>query len=61
MKVVIPTEIGMSTAKTIVQGQNDENHELGRHLDWVDQVRGNAVIQMASYQQKAIAHYNKKA
>ena len=51
----------MSTAKTTVQSQKDENHELGRHLDWVDQVRGNAVIQMASYQQKAIAHYNKKA
>ena len=30
MKVVIPTEIGMPTAKTIVQGQKDDNEELTR-------------------------------
>ena len=61
MEVVIPIEIGMSTTKTIIQGQMDENHELGEHLDWVDEVRGNAAIRMASYRQRAIAHYNKKA
>ncbi|RVW74367.1 hypothetical protein CK203_056835 [Vitis vinifera] len=37
MKVVIPIEIGMSIAKTVVQGQRDENHELERHLDWADE------------------------
>ena len=30
---IIPTEIGMPTARTIVQGQKDEGQELGRHLD----------------------------
>ncbi|RVW60572.1 hypothetical protein CK203_064959 [Vitis vinifera] len=44
MDVVIPTEIGMSTAKTFVQGQKNENHELERHLDWVDETRKNATI-----------------
>lgn len=31
--VVIPTKIGMPTARTAVQDQRDESQELGRHLD----------------------------
>ena len=34
--------------------------ELERHIDWVDEARENAAIRMASYKQRAIAHYNKK-
>ncbi|KAL6345085.1 hypothetical protein AAG906_013568 [Vitis piasezkii] len=60
MDVVIPTEIGMPTAKIFVQGQKNENHELERHLDWADETKGKATIWMASYQQIAITHYNKK-
>ena len=60
MKVVIPTEIGMPTTKTIVQDQRD-NDELIRQLDWADKMRGVATIRIASYHQRAIAQYNKKA
>ena len=54
MKVVIPTEIGMPTTKTIVQDQRD-NDELIRQLDWADKMRGVATIRIASYHQRAIA------
>ena len=30
-------------------------------MDWTDEVRETASIQMADYQQKAAAHYNRKA
>ena len=35
--------------------------ELGRNLDWADEVRENAPIRMADYQQRTAAHYNRKA
>ena len=41
MDAVIPTEIGMPTTRTTIQGQRDEKQELERQLDWVDEVRGN--------------------
>ncbi|RVW36797.1 hypothetical protein CK203_103355 [Vitis vinifera] len=40
---------------------NDANAELGRNLDWADEVRETASIRMADYQQRAAAHYNRKA
>ena len=49
---VIPTEVGMPTAQTTVQGQRNEDDELARHLDWADEAREEASIQMAAYQQK---------
>ena len=58
--VVIPTEIGMPTALTAMQGQRDEGQELERNLDWVDEVRESAAIRMASYQQRVVAYYNRK-
>ena len=60
MDVVIPIKIGMPTARTTIQGQRDEKQELERQLDWVDEVRGNTTIRMASYQQRVISHCNKK-
>ena len=57
---IIPIEISMPTAKTVFQVQRDESQELERHLDWVDETRGNVAIRMASYQQRAIVHYNTK-
>ncbi|RVW97024.1 hypothetical protein CK203_032400 [Vitis vinifera] len=33
MEAIIPTEIGMPTAKTVIQGQRNENQELERHSD----------------------------
>lgn len=61
MDAVISIEIGMPTVRTVVQGQIDEIQELERLLDWADEVRGNVVIRMASYQQRTIGHYNRKA
>ena len=61
MEVVIPIDIGMSITKTTMQGQRDDNEELERQLDWVDEVRGNTTIQLTSYHQRTIAHYNKMA
>ena len=51
----------MLTAKTTVQCQMNENKEFERHLDWANEVRRNAAIRMTSYQQRVIAHYNKKS
>ena len=61
MEAIIPTEIGMPITKIVIQGQMNENQDLEKHLDWADEVKGNATIQMTSYQQRAITHYNKKA
>ena len=60
MNAVIPMEVDMPTARTIVQGQRNDNLELERHLNWADKARGNAAIRMASYKQRAITHYNWK-
>nr|CAN76096.1 hypothetical protein VITISV_005210 [Vitis vinifera] len=60
MDAVIPTEIGFPTIRTDATKQNDANMELGRNLDWADEVRESAAIRMADYQQRASAHYNGK-
>ncbi|KAL6315733.1 hypothetical protein AAG906_006595 [Vitis piasezkii] len=57
---VIPTEIGLPTIRTEAAKQDDANTELGRNLDWADEVRETASIRMADYQQRASAHYNRK-
>ncbi|XP_034689166.1 uncharacterized protein LOC117917050 [Vitis riparia] len=61
MDAVIPTEIGLPTIRTEAGRQDDANVELGRNLDWADEVRETASIWMADYQQRAAAHYNRKA
>nr|CAN76815.1 hypothetical protein VITISV_044116 [Vitis vinifera] len=60
MDAVIPTEIGLPTIRTTAAKQEDANTELGRNLDWADEVRESAAIRMADYQQRASAHYNRK-
>ena len=57
---VIPTEVGMPTARTTVQGQRNEDDKLARHLDWADENKEAASIRMAAYQQKVAAYYNRK-
>ncbi|RVW37155.1 Gag-Pol polyprotein [Vitis vinifera] len=57
---VIPTEIGLPTIRTEAAKQDDANAELGRNLDWADEVRESAAIRMADYQQRASAHYNRR-
>ncbi|RVW85120.1 hypothetical protein CK203_032889 [Vitis vinifera] len=60
MDAVIPTEIGLPTIRTDAAKQKDADTELGRNLDWADEVRESASIRMADYQQRASAHYNRK-
>ena len=61
MDAVIPTEIGLPTIRTEARSENDANVELGRNLDWANEVRKTASIRMSNYQQRASAHYNRKA
>ena len=61
MDAIIPTEIGLPTIRTEAGRQDDANTELGRNLDWADEVRETASIRMADYQQRAAVHYNHKA
>ncbi|KAL6340108.1 hypothetical protein AAG906_038943 [Vitis piasezkii] len=55
MEAIIPTKIGMPTAKIAMQYQRDNNDELIKQLDWVDEMQGDTAIQMASYHQRAMA------
>ncbi|RVW31041.1 hypothetical protein CK203_093524 [Vitis vinifera] len=59
MDAVIPTEIGLPTIRTDAAKQSDANTELGRNLDWTDEVRESAPSgwQIST---KASAHYNRK-
>ena len=61
MDVIIPTEIGLPTIRTVVQGQKNENLQLERNLEWADEVKENASIRMTAYQQRTATHYNHKA
>ena len=58
--VIIPTKIGMPTARTAVQGQRNEDDELARHLDWANETREATSIRIAAYRQKAATYYNRK-
>ena len=60
MDAVIPTEIGLPTIRIEAGRQDDANAELGRNLDWADEVRETASIRMTYYQQRTAAHYNRK-
>ena len=60
MDAVIPTEIGVPTIRTEVAKQDDASVELGKNLDWADEVRESAAIRMVDNQQRASAHYNRK-
>ena len=44
MEVTIPTEIGMSTAKIVVQNQRDNDEEFIKQLDWAYEMRGDITI-----------------
>lgn len=59
MEAIIPTEIDMPTTRTAVQDQKDNDEELKRQLDWADEKREVAIIQIVSYHKRAITQYNK--
>ncbi|RVW54843.1 Gag-Pol polyprotein, partial [Vitis vinifera] len=51
MDAVIPTEIGLPTIRRCSKKRRCQQ-ELGRNLDWADEVRESAAIRMADYQQR---------
>ena len=59
MEVVILTEIEMLTAKRTIPETKNSHENLERHLDWVDEAKEIVFVQIASYQQRAIAQYNR--
>ena len=61
MEAIIPTKIGMPTAKIVVQDQMDNDEELIRQLDWANEMRGDETIWIASYHQRTITQYKKRA
>ena len=58
---VISIEIGLPTVRTETGSQEDADMELGRNLDWANEIRETASMRMADYQQRATAYYNRKA
>ena len=61
MKVIISTEISMPTTKIAMQDQMDNDEEIIKQLDWADKKWGVVAIWIASYHQRAIDKYNKRA
>ena len=61
MEIVIPTKIGMHIIKMLVQKAEINGVDLKMHLDWADEECEAAAIRMASYHQRTMAQYNKKA
>ena len=61
MEAIISTKIGMPIVRTIIQEKRNNSTHLEMHLDQADKDRKAITIQIASYHQRAIAQYNKKA
>ena len=60
-EAVLPTEAGLPTLTTLVAENIEENQrQLTRNLDLLEEVREYAQIRRAAYQQKARALYNQK-
>ena len=58
-EAVLPTEAGLPTLTTIVVENLEENQrQLTRNLDFLEEVRECAQIRRAAYQQKARAFYD---
>lgn len=61
MEVVLLIEIEMAITRTIVQETRDNNANVKRHLDWSKEEQKATTIWIASYHQRTIAQYNKRA
>ena len=51
----------MPIVRTTIQETRNNSAHLEMHLDWADEDREAVAIQIASYHQRPIAQYNKKA
>ena len=60
-EAVLPTEAGLPTLTTMVVENLEENqHQLTRNLDLLEEVRECAQIRRVAFQQKAQAFYDQK-
>ena len=60
-KAVIPLETGFSTTKTSSFNPKDNDEQLTRNLDLIEEKRENALVQLAYYQQKLKQSYDANA
>ena len=51
-EVVIPLESGFLTTRTSLFNPKDNDEQLARNLDLIEEKRENAMVQLAYYQQK---------
>ena len=51
-EAVIPLEIGFPTLRTSSFNPSDNDEQLTKSLDLIEEIRENAVVQLAYYQQK---------
>ena len=58
MEAIIPTEIGMPTLQTEIDGKTNAG-AITKDLDMVDELQKAATIHIASYQQRMTNPYNK--
>ena len=57
-EVVIPLESGFPTTRTSSFNPNDNNEQLARNLDLIEEKKENAMVQLAYYQQKLKQGYD---
>ena len=57
-EAVIPLEIGFPTTRTSSFNSKDNNEQLTRNLDLIEEKRKNAMVQLAYYQQKLKQGYD---
>ena len=57
-KAVIPLESGFLTTRTSSFNPKDNDEQLARNLDLIEEKRENAIVQLAHYQQKLKRGYD---
>ena len=57
-KIVIPLETGFPTSKTSSFNPRDNDEQLTKSLDLIEEKRENAIVQLAYYQQKLKQGYD---
>ena len=58
VEAVIPLESGFSTTRTNSFSPKDNDEQLARNLDLIEEKRENAMVQLAHYQQKLKRGYD---
>ena len=58
VEAVIPLETGFSTTRTSSFNSKDNDEQLTRSLDLIEEKRENAMVQLAYYQQKLKQGYD---